>query len=100
MPRDASAKRKVPLKERFAPPAEKPKLKKGPIQFKLPCDDVYQVGITTTRMDVSSGDAVLSGCTGKFEPVGMALTDAKAGEPVMLMVGFIPKSDPANRGGG
>lgn len=92
LPRKAEGSKKKgdTLKERFEVPSTKPEPKSVRPEIRLPCDRIYQVGITNTPLNVSTGEAVFSGCDGKLKPIGMALTDAKAGDPVMLMLGFVP----------
>jgi hypothetical protein len=54
------------------------------------CPTVYPVGVTRAGHDVKAGGAVFQMCKGKMGPIGMAMTESAQGEPVMVMMGFIP----------
>ena len=70
---------------------------KGQLEITLPCETLYHVGVIRTFMDCKVGDAIYNGCKTGMEVVGMALTDAVAGEPVMVMIGYAPQSSGVQR---
>jgi hypothetical protein len=54
------------------------------------CSDIYSVGITIAGHAVAEGAAVWQDCQGQMKVIGMALTASKQGEPVMVMLGYVP----------
>jgi len=54
------------------------------------CSDIYSVGITIAGHAVEEGDAVWQHCQGQMKVIGMAMTKSKQGEPVMVMLGYVP----------
>ena len=54
------------------------------------CSDIYNVGITIAGHAVAEGEAVWQDCQGQVKVIGMAMTKGKQGEPVMVMLGYIP----------